>query len=112
MQPNVNPKTLVCFRLTRQCPIFPLYKSDTNRVKNKTSLDTRDFLTWVGGVSLKIPLIAKLKTDINLSLNQDCRQNKNKYVRIFGAIFRQETEFYFYLLSQNIQGKIVSRNQF
>ena len=43
--------------------------SDTNKVKNKTALDMRDFLTWVGGVHLKIPLITKLKTDINLSLN-------------------------------------------
>ena len=43
---------------------------------------------------------------------QDCRQNKNTQIRIFGAIFRQETEFYFCLLSQNVQGKIVTRNQF
>ena len=85
-----------------------------NKVKNKTALDKRDFLTWVGGVNLKIPLITKLKTDINLSLNPVRVVDKTKicaYIRIFGAIFRQETEFYFCLLSQNVQGKIVTRNQ-
>ena len=113
MQPNDNPKTLVCFRLTRQCPIFSSL-SDTDKVENKTALDMRDFLTWVGGVNLKIPLIRKLRIDINLSLKscQDCRQNKNTYIRIFGAIFRQGTEFYFRLLSQNVQGEVVTRNQF
>ena len=68
MQPNGNPKTLVCFRLNRQCPIFSSL-SDTNKVKNKTALDMLDFLTWVGRMNLKISLIRKLKTDINLSLN-------------------------------------------
>ena len=68
MQPNGNPKTLVCFRLTRQCPIFSSL-SDTDKVENKTALDMQDFLTWVGGVNLKIPLIRKSKIDINLSLN-------------------------------------------
>ena len=114
MQPKGNPKTLVCFRLTRQCPIFSSL-SDTNKVKNKTALDMRDFLTWVGGVNLKIPFIRKFKTDINLSLNPVRIVDKtylNTYIQIFGAIFRQETEFYFCLLSQNVQGKIVTRNQF
>ena len=81
MQPKGNPKTLVCFRLTRQYPIFSSL-SDTNQVKNKTALDMRDFLTWVGGVNMKIPIIRKFKTDINLSLNpvRDCRQNIPKYI--------------------------------
>ena len=77
MQPNGNPKTLVCFRLNRQCPIFSSL-SDTNKVKNKTALDMRDF-DLGGRDELENSFDKEIKSRQLLESKscQDCRQNKN-----------------------------------